>query len=75
MIVGHKPAGHVVFYDAKGNKIERETRQCVHCQKTWIYQPGSKRKYGFCLKCYGIICAECAMKECNGPFEKQLERK
>jgi len=75
MILGHKPSGYVVTFDKNGNKIEQETRQCIHCQKTWIYQPGSKRKYGFCLKCFGIVCATCAGKDCPGPFQKQIERK
>ena len=61
MIRGHKPAGHIVTYDAAGKKIERELRQCSHCQFTWVYTPGSGAKRGFCMKCMGLLCgrAEC----------------
>lgn len=73
MIIGHKASGYLVTADRNGNKVERETRQCVHCQATWVYQPGSKRRYGFCLKCHGVICGNPECQQCKGPFEKQVE--
>lgn len=64
MIHGHKPSGYTVTQDESGCRIEGETRQCVHCQFTWIYQPGSGDRRGWCLNCNGFVCAreEC-MKE------------
>lgn len=58
MIHGHKPNGHFRTFDATGRAVEGETRQCVHCQKIWIYQPGSGTHRGWCLNCGGFICAE-----------------
>ena len=56
MIVGHKPNGYTSTATGEGKKVEGETRQCVHCQYTWQYQPGSGARRGFCLHCYGLIC-------------------
>lgn len=58
MIVGHKPNGYFSTFDAHGLKIEGETRQCIHCQKTWQYVPGSGDRRGWCCRCMGFICAE-----------------
>lgn len=74
MIRGHKPAGHVVTYDDCGKKIERELRQCCHCQYTWIYEPGSGIKRGFCLKCMGLLCGrqEC-FNNCAPFFDVRMQ--
>jgi hypothetical protein len=56
MIHGHKESGYFVTADGEGRKIEGETRQCVHCQFTWEYKPGSGDVRGFCLKCNGFLC-------------------
>lgn len=76
-ILGHKPAGYSVSLDLKGNKLEKEYRQCVHCQFTWEYIPGSGAKRGFCLKCFGLTCGrlECLQAGCNGSFEKALDQR
>lgn len=60
-IIGHKPSGFSLSADGEGKRIDGETRQCVHCQYTWQYRPGSGARRGFCLHCYGLICgrAEC----------------
>jgi hypothetical protein len=68
MIHGHKPAGYVQTTDASGKKIERELRQCCHCQYTWIYRPGSGSKRGFCLKCMGLLCGRKACFDNCSPF-------
>lgn len=57
MISGDKPNGYFTKYDAKGNKIEGETRQCVHCQYIWEYVPGSGKRRAICLSCKGLTCA------------------
>lgn len=65
MIEGRKPNGYLVRGDSEYRKIERETRQCVHCQFTWEYDPREEARArnvrGFCLRCYGFTCerAEC----------------
>lgn len=61
MIHGHKMAGNVTSFDPEGRKIERELRQCILCQATWIYQPGSGARRGFCLHHMGLLCGR---KEC-----------
>jgi hypothetical protein len=65
MIVGHKPSGYFLTADGEGKRIEGETRQCVHCEWTWTYAPGSGNRRGFCLHCYGLICGreECFRKQ------------
>lgn len=65
MITGYKPNGHFVTATGEGYKIEGETRQCVHCQYTWEYKPGSGAQRGWCMKCAGLICArpECEAEQ------------
>lgn len=64
-IRGDKPSGYFTTFDKYGNKIEGETRQCAHCQFTWVYQPGSGRTRGLCRKCNGLTCArpECIAEQ------------
>lgn len=61
MITGHKPNGNFRTYSDLGQKIEGETRQCVHCQFMWNYQPGSGNIRGFCTRHNGFVCnrAQC----------------
>ena len=65
MIHGHKPSSYFVTFDGEGRKIEGECRQCVHCQYTWEYHPGSGVQRGYCLECGGFVCArpECFMEQ------------
>ena len=56
MIQGHKPSGYVQTGTAEGGRVERETRQCCHCQHTWLYVPGSGDRRGYCLKHNGFLC-------------------
>ena len=71
-ITGHKPSGHFHTFDPSGRKVEGETRQCCHCERTWVYMPQDsrlirvlvnphqevKKERGFCLLCHGLVCAE-----------------
>ena len=57
MIHGHKPSSYFVTSSGDGIKREGECRQCVHCQFTWEYQPGSGIERGYCLACGGFLCA------------------
>ena len=75
MISGqNKPSGYFVSYDKNDNKVEGETRQCIHCQATWIYKPGSGRKYGFCLRCGGVTCNKPSCNTCKqcAPFSEAV---
>lgn len=65
MIHGYKPNAYFVRTDENGIKIEGECRQCVHCQHTWEYSPGSGTQRGYCLRCGGFICArpECLLQQ------------
>lgn len=56
MINGYKPNGHFRTFSDLGHKIEGETRQCVHCQFMWNYQPGSGSIRGFCIRHNGFTC-------------------
>ena len=75
MIVGHKPSGYYETYDENGKKIEGEHRQCVHCQYTWEYKPGSGTVRGWCNSCYGFVCAreECLKQQFDLVRQYQLE--
>jgi len=69
--VSKKVSGYVIITHPD-YKHELETRQCVHCGKHWVYQPGSGRKRGFCLACHGITCGSRVCDE-HIPFEKKVE--
>lgn len=67
-----KPHGHVTIVTAEGSCIERDTLRCVHCQHTWVVQPGSGKRRGFCTQCAGPTCGAPQCCDCV-PFEKKLE--
>ncbi len=71
---GKNDAGIIIISNGyAGTQTEEPTLQCIHCQHTWVRQPGSGIKRGFCMKCMGPICGpKCA--ECRGPWEKHLDR-
>lgn len=69
----HQAHGHVVQQDPlTGNTYERETRQCSHCGRHWIFEPGSGKKRGYCYACNGLTCGA---DECNPcyPYEQRIE--
>ena len=79
MIKGYKPNGYFVTYDRNGKRIEGETRQCSHCQYSWIYKPDQfldgllpkKRKQrGICLHCMGLLCGRKVCMESCAPFSE-----
>lgn len=58
--------GYIRIDRPDGKPIERDTLQCVHCDKHWIVEPGSGRQRGWCVKCNGPVCgAERCMRECR----------
>ncbi len=52
--------------------FEGYVRQCIHCQHTWIYKPGSGIRRGFCENCHGFTCGHPACDTCYHK-EKQVE--
>jgi hypothetical protein len=65
--------GYVIVSSPDGPcDIQKETRQCVHCGNHWIYEPGSGRVRGWCMKCNGVTCGS---KQCDPcvPFEARIE--
>lgn len=72
-IEGRKPNGYLVTGDGEGRRIEKETRQCVHCQFTWIYDPHAEARArnvrGFCTTCFGFTCER---PECHAEQEIEL---
>lgn len=56
MIQGNRASHYVVTQDANGKRVERELRQCSHCQTTWLYIPGSGNVRRICMQCMGMCC-------------------
>jgi hypothetical protein len=63
-----QPTG-LIFID--GREVA-DTLTCVHCDLTWIRQPGSGRKRGWCMNCGGVTCGKRECSECI-PFEKKMD--
>jgi hypothetical protein len=69
MIHGRNPAGYVLTSNDHLSRLELESRQCVHCQFQWIYDPFKEARArnlrGFCLRCHGFTCErpECHMEQ------------
>jgi hypothetical protein len=74
MIHGHKPSADTVTYDGNGHRIEGQCRQCVHCQMTWEYRPGSGIRRGYCLKHDGFVCGTDACIAQQKDLVAQYER-
>lgn len=70
MIHGHKPSAYFSTFSGDGHKIEGECRQCIHCQYTWTYSPGSGDHRGWCLRCSGFLCAR---TECHAQQLRLIE--
>jgi hypothetical protein len=67
LITGNKPSGYIADMS---NRVIGETRQCVHCQYTWVYQPGSGNRRGFCTKCNGLLCGSKKCFDSCAPFSE-----
>ena len=79
-----RPSGYIQSFDPKTfRRLEGETRQCIHCAFTWIYNPrdsfgglvptDQKRTIrGKCIKCHGLVCAreECMKIPCSHYLKK-----
>jgi hypothetical protein len=86
-----RASGYFSYFDPiSGRHIEGETRCCVHCGLTWIYDPAEdmRRKLGLsslkptlrgtCMRCHGLVCAmpDCMKAGCKTVEEKidELEK-
>lgn len=82
-----RASGYFSYFDpVTGTRQEGETRSCVHCGATWIYDPKAdlNRKFGLtsakpvtrgtCLSCGGLVCAlpDCLQRGCV-PMMQQIE--
>lgn len=63
-----KPSGMVLI---DGREVA-ETVMCVHCGCHWVFQKGSGRRRGWCLKCSGMTCGSKSCDTCM-PLEKRLD--
>lgn len=75
-----RPSGYFsTFNPVTLQRLEGETRQCVHCGMQWLYDPKDSlrrlqgirapkpRTVGKCLKCFGLTCSnpECLKNGCR----------
>jgi hypothetical protein len=67
-VFGHKPAAYFETGDGE-HTWSGEQRQCVHCQFTWEYRPGSGITRGYCLRCNGFVCGR---PECEAMQKRML---
>lgn len=54
--VAHIPGAMPV---AAGSVLERDVKQCSHCQRTIVLQPLRVRDRGYCPKCDHYVCDDC----------------
>jgi hypothetical protein len=61
-----------------GQLLERDIKQCSHCQRGVVLNPGRVRDRAVCPKCYAFICDGCeAVRARTGdcvPFKQILDR-
>lgn len=61
-----------------GQVLERDIKQCSHCQRGVVLNPGRVRARAVCPKCYAFICDGCeAIRAATGgcvPFKQVLDR-
>lgn len=62
-----------------GQHLERDIKQCSHCQRTVVLNPARVRDRAVCLKCFEYICDGCeAARVASGgacvPFKAVLDR-
>ena len=67
-----KPAGFFEVTGLYGEVTRGETLKCVHCQLSWVVEPGSGKMRGFCMKCNGYTCGGKNCHDCI-PAELRIE--
>lgn len=55
-----------------GPAVARDTVACCHCGRHWVWEPGSGRVRGWCLRCAGLTCGSPRCCACV-PVEQWLE--
>ena len=55
-----------------GPTEERDLVQCVHCQYSWVWEPGSGKLRGYCTRCNGPVCGHRACRERGCVHHEQL---
>ena len=73
--VNRQNAGEIIYIaNNDGKKLfEGFVRQCVHCQFTWTYKPGSGKVATFCKNCDGFVCHKLACNKHCYPAEQFVE--
>lgn len=58
-----------------GPVVTHDTVSCIHCGYNWVWQAGSGRRRGWCMKCAGIVCGRPACQQigCNGGQDRILD--
>jgi hypothetical protein len=73
--VAHMPNALPV---AAGQHLERDVKQCSHCQRMVVLEPNRVRARAYCGKCDHYICDSCeAIRVKTGecvPFLKRLDQ-
>ena len=72
---GRHKSGYLIITDPSEVRMvtDGETVSCVHCEFTWIVQPGSGNARGFCLRCNAPTCNKPDCRQRCAPWEKQME--
>jgi hypothetical protein len=73
--VAHVPDAIAV---GKGEVLERDIKQCSHCQRGVVLEPNRVRSRGYCPKCDHYVCDQCeAIRAKTGdcvPMVKVIDR-
>ena len=57
-----------------GRETEEPTLMCCHCQRIWVYRPGSGGARGWCRRCDQPVCGAAACMSRCAPWEMRMER-
>lgn len=52
--------------------VTADTVACIHCGYNWVWQPGSGKRRGFCMKCNGLVCGRPACVQLGCVHREQL---
>ncbi len=67
------PSGVLIATPLDGSpESQQDVVHCVHCSRLWMWEKGSGRRRGFCLKCGGFTCGNAKCDVCV-PKEQQID--
>lgn len=72
ILIGRRSHGQDTISWDDGRTEEYDVLQCVHCQFSWAYKPGSGAHRGWCRRCDGPVCGKSQCMTCN-PIVQQME--